>query len=158
MHEAEEIIRTAEQKLTEYLTTKNMRRTPERYEILSVVCQLSGIFTIDQLAEGIQQHGKMQISRTTLFNNLETMVEAQLLTKHTLARAAQYELNLDSAPKIYLVCEKCHKVTKADHPELAAQLAVLKSKTFVVQQPILYLHGLCRKCYMEQKRKSNKKQ
>lgn len=158
MHEAEEIIRTAERKLTEYLTTKNMRRTPERYEILRVVCQLSGIFTIDQLAEGLQQHGKMQISRTTLFNNLETMVEAQLLTKHTLARAAQYELNLDSTPRIYLVCEKCHKVIKADHPELAAQLAVLKSKTFVVQQPILYLHGLCRKCYMEQKRKSSKKQ
>ena len=27
------------------------------------------------------------------------------------------------------------------------------SKSFVVQQPVLYLHGLCRKCYMEQIRK-----
>ena len=32
-------------------------------------------------------------------------------------------------------------------------IATVRSKSFVVQQPVLYLHGLCRKCYMEQIRK-----
>lgn len=94
------------------------------------------------------------MSRATLFNNLETLVEAGLLIKHTLARAAHYELNLTPSPKAYLVCDRCRKVTPLERKELTESLAAVRSKSFVVRQPVLYLHGLCRKCYMEQIRKT----
>ena len=109
MHDAEDIIASAAQRLTEFLTAKNMRKTPERNEILRAACRIPGIFTIDQLDEQIRQQGRLQVSRTTLFNNLETLVEAQLLIKHTLARAAHYELNMKPAPKAYLVCDHCRR-------------------------------------------------
>lgn len=153
MHDADIIIEAATQRLTDFLTAKKMRKTPERYVILRAACLLPGIFTIDQLDEQIRLCGEMQVSRTTLFNNLETMVEAQLLIKHTLTRAAHYELNLQPTPKAYLVCSRCRKVAKLERKELEAYLATVRSKSFVVQQPVLYLHGLCRKCYMEQIRK-----
>ena len=51
------------------------------------------------------------------------------------------------------MCSRCRKVAKLERKELEAYLATVRSKSFVVQQPVLYLHGLCRKCYMEQKRK-----
>ena len=44
-------------------------------------------------------------------------------------------------------------LAKLERKELKAYLATVRSKSFVVQQPVLYLHGLCRKCYMEQIRK-----
>ena len=153
MHDAEDIIASAAQRLTEFLTARNMRKTPERNEILRAACRIPGIFTIDQLDEQIRQQGRLQVSRTTLFNNLETLVEAQLLIKHTLARAAHYELNMKPAPKAYLVCDHCRKVAKLERRELEKYLAAVRSKSFVVQQPVLYLHGLCRKCFMEQIRK-----
>lgn len=153
MHEADYITTTATQRLTDFLATRRMRRTPERYTILRAACKIHGIFTIDQLDEQIRRGGELQVSRTTLFNNLETLVEAQLLIKHTLARAAHYELNLAPSPKAYLVCDRCRKVARLERKELETYLAAVRSKSFVVQQPVLYLHGLCRKCYMEQIRK-----
>lgn len=153
MHEADDIIAAAAQRLTDFLTAKKMRRTPERYAILRAACLIPGIFTIDQLGERIGQDGGIQVSRTTLFNNLETLVEAQLLIKHTLARAAHYEANLEPSPKAYLVCDRCRKVARLERKDLEDYLAAVRSKSFVVQQPVLYLHGLCRKCYMEQIKK-----
>lgn len=153
MHEAEDIIASAARRLTDFLTAKKMRRTPERYEILRAACRTPGIFTIDQLDEQIRLKGALQVSRATLFNCLEMLVEAQLLIKHTLARAAHYELNLTPSPKAYLVCDKCRKVTQLERKELEAYLTTVRSKSFVVLQPVLYLHGFCRKCYMEQIRK-----
>ena len=50
MHDAEDIIASAAQRLTEFLTARNMRKTPERNEILRAACRIPGIFTIDQLA------------------------------------------------------------------------------------------------------------
>ena len=120
MHDADIIIEAATQRLTDFLTAKKMRKTPERYVILRAACLLPGIFTIDQLDEQIRLRGEMQVSRTTLFNNLETMVEAQLLIKHTLTRAAHYELNLQPTPKAYLVCSRCRKVAKLERKELEA--------------------------------------
>lgn len=154
MHEAVDIIASVAQRLTDFLTARKMRRTPERYEIMRAACQIPGIFTIDQLDTQIRLRGVMQVSRATLFNNLETLVEAGLLIKHTLARAAHYELNLTPSPKAYLVCDRCRKVTPLERKELTESLAAVRSKSFVVRQPVLYLHGLCRKCYMEQIRKT----
>ena len=133
MHDADIIIEAATQRLTDFLTAKKMRKTPERYVILRAACLLPGIFTIDQLDEQIRLRGEMQVSRTT--------------------RAAHYELNLQPTPKAYLVCSRCRKVAKLERKELETYLATVRSKSFVVQQPVLYLHGLCRKCYMEQIRK-----
>lgn len=153
MHKADDITATATQRLTDFLASRRMRKTPERYAILRSACRIHGMFTIDQLDEQIRQDGEMLVSRTTLFNNLETLVEAQVLIKHTLARAAHYEVNLTPSPKAYMVCDRCRKVAKLERKELEAYLAAVRSKSFVVRQPILYLHGLCRKCYMEQIRK-----
>ena len=130
MHDAEDIIASAAQRLTEFLTARNMRKTPERNEILRAACRIPGIFTIDQLDEQIRQQGRLQVSRTTLFNNLETLVEAQLLIKHTLARAAHYELNMKPAPKAYLVCDHCRKVAKLERRELEKYLQCWRRRTF----------------------------
>ena len=72
--------------LTEYLEKRHMRKTPERFEVLRAICQTDDIFSIEQLNGKMQMNSTFQVSRPTLFNALETFVDAQLVIKHTLQR------------------------------------------------------------------------
>ena len=97
------ILEQANAKLTEYLTLKRMRKTPERYEILRIVVQTKGLFTVDELTEIMSKDARFKVSRATVFNVLELLNEAQIIVKHTLTRAAQYECHLHGKPLICLI-------------------------------------------------------
>ena len=91
-------------RLTQYMESKAMRKTPERYEVLRVANMSGSIFTIDELMTQMQQHGEFQVSRATLFNTMELLCEAGLAIKHPLATAAHFEMQTDSLPKAYVIC------------------------------------------------------
>ncbi len=158
MKESTDIINVAFQKLTEYIEQHQMRKTPERYEILKIVCQSDAIFTIDELATRMKEQDTFSISRTTLFNTLEMLTDAHLVIKHTMTRAAHYECNIYSGPRIYLVCRDCGIIKKQENLPLKRYMATLKTRSFAVEQPVLYIYGLCRKCTMAQKKKLKKQQ
>lgn len=149
------ILELANEKLTTYLTQNNLRKTPERYEILRIVVQMNGIFTIDELATRMDEDAKFQVSRATLFNVLGVLTDAQIVIKHAFARAAHYECNLIPHPIICTRCLKCGRFEKADMPQLEATLRDVKSRKLSVMQQILYLSGICRKC--EAKERKEKK-
>ena len=140
-------------RLDEYLMSHQMRKTPERYEVLRTVCLLPDIFSLPELAKKMQEEADFQVSRTTLFNTLETLVEAQLLIRHALGHGAQYELRSNSVARTYLVCQDCGSIRRLDRPELTKYLSSLKARLFSVQQPILYLHGQCKKCIQARRKK-----
>jgi Fe2+ or Zn2+ uptake regulation protein len=157
MENKETLYQTAHRKLTDYMVERNMRKTPERYEVLRIACGIKGIFTIDKLAERMEAEASFTVSRSTLFNVMEMLVDAQLIIKHTLTRAAHYEFNPQRSPLVCIVCHSCGSVKKLDKTELNEYLCALKVRMFAVQQPVLYLHGLCRKCSNIKKKKTSKK-
>ena len=159
MSESTDIYAIASQRLTEYMKGKNIRKTPERFEILRIVCQTSGIFSIDELHEVMEKKAKFQVSRVTLFNTMKLLEDAKLIIKHTLARAAHYECCITPHPLICLVCQKCGMVRKLESTKIENWLSEQKCKQFVITQPVLYLHGLCRSCMVKssiKKRQANK--
>ena len=111
------ILEQANAKLTEYLTQNQMRKTPERYEILRIAVQTKGLFTVDKMAEIMSQEASFQVSRATIFNVLELLNNAQIIVKHTMGRAAQYECHMDKRPLICLICEQCGKTEKMEKQE-----------------------------------------
>ena len=71
MSENTDLYDLAARRLTEYMKGKNIRKTPERFEILRIICRTPGIFNIDELQELMEENAKFQVSRVTLFNTLK---------------------------------------------------------------------------------------
>ena len=121
MSENTDLYDLAAQRLTEYMKGKNIRKTPERFEILRIICRTPGIFNIDKLQELMEENAKFQVSRVTLFNTLKLFEDASLVIKHTLSRAAHYECCVMPHPMVCLVCQKCGTVFKIDLPYPAGE-------------------------------------
>ena len=149
MSENTDLYNLAAQLLTEYIKGKNIRKTPERFEILRIICQISGIFSIDELQEIMEKEAKFKVSRVTLFNTLKLFEDASLVIKHTLVRAAHYECCITPHPLVCLVCQKCGTVKKLESSKIENWLSEQKCKQFVITQPVLYFHGLCRSCMVK---------
>lgn len=149
MSENTDLYNLAAQLLTEYIKGKNIRKTPERFEILRIICQISGIFSIDELQEIMEKEAKFKVSRVTLFNTLKLFEDASLVIKHTLVRAAHYECCITPHPLVCLVCQKCGTVKKLESSKIENWLSEQKCKQFIITQPVLYFHGLCRSCMVK---------
>ena len=143
-------------RLTHYMEEKSMRKTPERYEILRVVELAAGIFNIDGLMKLMQEKAEFQVSRATLFNTMELFCNAGLVIKHPLATAAHYEVRTDINPKAYVICRQCNTIAKV--PASTARLALqsLHVRYFNIEDKLLYMHGLCRKCQAKNNREARK--
>ncbi|MCF0196490.1 MAG: transcriptional repressor [Bacteroidaceae bacterium] len=145
----------AEQKLLAYIEQHAMRKTPERFEVLRMVCSIHSIFSVDELVSHMQKRSKFVVSRATIFNTLDLFYDAGLVVKHTLKRAALYEYNDQNISSMLMVCAKCGAVQEYRDDELTLSMMRIKAKQFTVQRPVLYLHGLCSKCVKPQGRKKN---
>ena len=144
-------------RLTRFMEEKAMRKTPERYEILRVAGLTGGIFTIDDLMHLMNEHAQFQVSRATLFNTMELFCEAGLVIKHSLATAAHYEMRTDSSPKAYVICRQCNTITKVSTSTARLALQNLHVRYFNIEDKLVYMHGLCRKCQAKNRQEARKK-
>ena len=117
-------------RLTSYMEEKSMRKTPERYEILRVAELANGIFTIDGLMQLMKEHGKFQVSRATIFNTMELFCDAGLVIKHP--------------------------ITKVSTSTAKLALQSLHVRYFAIEDKLLYMHGLCRKCQAKNRQEARK--
>ena len=144
-------------RLTQYMVEKSMRKTPERYEILRVAGLADGIFNIEELMLLMNKHAVFQVSRATLFNTMELFCDAGLVIKHPLATAAHYELRTDSNPKAYTICHQCNTITKVSTSTAKLALQNLHVRYFSIEDKIVYMQGVCRKCQAKNRQEARKK-
>ena len=157
MNNKQEPFLSARERLTRYMEQRTMRKTPERYEVLRVVEMADGIFTIDELSGLMRLHAQFQVSRATLFNTMELFCEAGLVIKHSLATAAHYEMRTDSSPKAYVICRQCNTITKVSTSTARLALQNLHVRYFNIEDKLVYMHGLCRKCQAKNRQEARKK-
>lgn len=156
MDKKQEPLASLRDRLTQYMTGRAMRKTPERYEVLRVAGLADGIFTIDELMQLMTEHAKFQVSRATLFNTMELFCEAGVVIKHPLATAAHYELRMDRNPKAYVICRQCHNITRVSTSTARLALQNLIVRYFSIEDKLLYMHGLCRKCQAKNRQEARK--
>ena len=149
----EKLKTTARVSFTEYLCSKKLRRTPERYAILDQVCELSEHFYVDSLHAKLEQEG-FHVSKATVYNTMDLLVDCGLVRKHQFNnQPAQYERVSGPGNHHHLICTQCGKVKEVKDPELMKAMDSRRYPTFNAAYFAIYVYGVCSRCQRKNKKK-----
>lgn len=145
--ETSDYTRTAVARFKKYLSDHHLRKTPERFAILETVCSFDGHFKLEDLQERMIENLHFVVSRATLYNNINILVDSGLVTRHRLGEKAEYEKTVCGGnAHFHMVCSVCGKVKEFHNDKLYKCLLAIKVGKFSVSGYTLYVNGLCAKC------------
>lgn len=153
----EKIRENVRQSLTRYLEAKKLRKTPERYAILDKIYTTSEHFDADSLYE-MMSESDFPVSRATVYNTIELLVEAGLIRKHLFGNSTtQYERAYNMANHHHLICTRCGKIQEVKDQKLLEVLTQKKFSRFTTSYYALYVYGVCATCTRAERRKQREK-
>lgn len=129
--------------LANYIKSKNMRNTLERFSILDHILQLQDHFNIDQLYEAIEP--QFHVSKATVYNTVELLCDCNILRKHFFnENQAVYELC--EHHHHHLVCTSCGGLNVVDNKSIDSFIGSIGIENFNPEFSALTIYGKCNPC------------
>lgn len=150
----EERVKAAADILTQYMMEKRCRKTPERYALIEAVYTIGEAFSVDSLQEFVAD--KMNVSRVTVYNNLEMFIKAGLVVKLPTPGVVMYEACYQNQPHHKLVCTVCGATTEFLDNSITDFVMQNRFKKFYSSSCSVTIYGVCAKCRARQNREKKK--
>jgi Fur family transcriptional regulator, ferric uptake regulator len=97
---------------------KKHRITPERFEVLDAVMGYEGHFGADDLYV-VMKNQKSRVSRATVYNTLELLVQSGLLTKRNFGdNMTHFEFTFRKQTHDHLICVDCGRIVEFSSAKL----------------------------------------
>ena len=130
-----------------YLERTGHRKTAVRLAILSEVFAHDGHFDIERLY-GRMKGKNYRVSRATLYNTMDLLLECDLVRKHRFNGAqAWYEKAHAYRQHDHLICDVCGRVQEfCDARIQLIRTTVGEVMGFTVRNHALHIHGICGEC------------
>lgn len=148
----------ATQVLKDHLKDKGYRSTPERFSVLEEIYTNNGHYNADELFLNMKNKGS-RISRATVYNTLEILVECNLVDGHQFGHNhTHYERRLGYKHHDHLVCNYCDNIIEFSMPELEMlQDEMCERLGFAAERHSLEIFGMCQSCRNKRESESSAK-
>lgn len=136
------------------LRERGFRITPQREIVLSVLHQLKGPASVDQIYQHVQRTSEA-IDISTVYRTLDLLKEFDMVMTIDPGDGNRvYEFVGLEGPHIHLVCSECGSVQGVDIASVEPLAAFIRDRfTFEIDLEHLSLVGLCEAC-LKRNRKS----
>ena len=137
-------IKKEEEKFLSFLNSRNLKKTPERIEILRYAMKIKDHFGVEMIYKSMEKEG-YHVSKTTVYNTMELLCSCGLFRK-ILIDPHQTLYEFAEGFHIHLVCSKCGRIKEKHSNELNNQFINLIDDSFQPHYVLASIYGICETC------------
>ncbi len=129
---------------TTFLTSRRLRKTPERFEILHCALDYKGHFDADCLYHSLEEKG-YHVSKATIYSTIELLCSSGII-RRLLFDTHQARYERASLTHCHLICTECGEINEINLEEVDISLADMKIPYFTPVYVSTCIYGICDKC------------
>lgn len=152
-----ELIAEVQEVFRDYLKDNKHRQTPERFMVLEEIYKADGHFDADDMYFRMK-NGGYRVSRATVYNTLDLLVESGLVQRHQFGQnQSYYERAYAYRQHDHMICNECGEVLEFCDPRIQEIKGLMERiHDFKIASHSLHFYGTCTDIENCQKRKEAK--